>query len=71
MFTQVCLSTIEEVKQDPLDAVWIRPIDYREAVKGTPFDPEQRQQQWGYQRQTARDVFLEQKAKKQSLLKSG
>ena len=68
IFTQVCLSTLDEVKQDPLGAIWIRPLDHREAVKGTPFDPEQRQQQLGYQRQTARDLFVEQNMKKLPLL---
>lgn len=68
IFTQVCLSTLEEVKQDPLGTIWIRPIDYREAVKATPFDPEQRQQQWGYQRQTAREIFIEKNITKRQLL---
>jgi hypothetical protein len=68
IFTQACLSTLEEVKHDPLGAIWIRPLDYRGAVKGTPFDSEQRQQQWGYQRQTARELFIEKNITKRQLL---
>jgi len=67
IFTQVCLSTLEEATSDPLGAVWIRPLDYREAVKGTPFDSELKREQWGYQRQTARDILIEQKLTRRTL----
>ena len=31
------LSTFEEVTHDPTGAIWIRPLDYREATERTPF----------------------------------
>jgi hypothetical protein len=71
MFTQVCLSTLEEVTSDPLGSIWIRPLDYREAVKGTPFDSMQRHEQSGYQRQTARDLFVAQSVSGHPLLTEG
>jgi len=68
ILTQVILSTIEEVTADPLGAIWIRPLDYREATKGTPFAPAQTRQTWGYRRQTEREVFVERKIKKWRVL---
>jgi len=68
IFTQVYLATSDEARNDPLGAIWIRPLDYRAATKGTPFDPDQRCEQYGYQRQTARELFVEQNVKKQKLL---
>ena len=42
--------------------------DYREAVKGTPFDVEQQRQQWGYKRQTERELLVERKVVKFRIL---
>ena len=68
IFTQVYLSTLDEVTHDPLGTVWICPADYREATKGTPFDSEHRVERYGYQRQTARELFVEQKTRRRRLL---
>ncbi len=68
ILTQVYLSTIEEVRKDPLGPIWIRPVDYRDAVSNTPFDPAERSEQWPYQRQTAREALVEQRAKRHCLL---
>jgi hypothetical protein len=62
------LSTFEEVTNDPTGAIWIRPLDYRAATEGTPFAPEKQPKTWGYQRQTARELFVEQKVRKQRIL---
>ena len=43
------------------------PANYREVVKGSPFDPASRGPQSGYQRQTARDVWIEKKISKLKL----
>jgi hypothetical protein len=59
ILTQVCLTTFEEVKADPLGKIWIRPLDYREAVKGTPFASVGQRQEWRYRRQTERDMLVE------------
>jgi hypothetical protein len=68
VLTMVYLSTFEEVTRDPLSAIWVRPLDYREATEGTPFAPEKQPKKWGYQRQTARERFVEQKIHKQRIL---
>lgn len=68
ILTMVYLSTLEEVTHDPTGAIWIRPLDYREATKGTPFAPEKQPKTWGYQRQTARELFVEQKMQKRRIL---
>jgi hypothetical protein len=68
ILTLVYLSTLEEVTHNPAGAIWIRPLDYREATKGTPFAPEKQPKTWGYQRQTARELFVEQKVRKRRIL---
>jgi hypothetical protein len=62
------LSTFEEVTHDPTGAIWIRPLDYREATEGTPFAPEKQPKKWGYKSQPARELFVEQKVRKQRIL---
>ena len=37
--TQVWLTTLLQLLAEPLGPIWIRPLDYRNAVTGTPFDP--------------------------------
>lgn len=59
-----CLSTFEEAIRDPLGAIWMRPVDYRDATKGTPFDTDGKPETWGYKRQTAREEFVERMVKK-------
>lgn len=68
IFTQVCLSTMEEVIRDPLGKIWIRPLDYQQATRGTHFDPERGLRAFGYQRQTAREFFVEERVPRTSLL---
>ena len=68
ILTQVYLSTFEEVTRDPLGAIWIRPVDYRVATKGTQFAPEKQPKSRIYRRQTAREDFVEQKIQKQRIL---
>ena len=63
ILTHVWLATIEEVTRNPLDPVWCRPVDYRNATHGTPFDSNQQRVTWGYQRQTAREEFVRQHVK--------
>jgi hypothetical protein len=67
IFTLVYLSTFQEVKNDPLGKIWIRPIEYREVTKNTAFDPERRFRSWPYKRQTERDFLVESRIKKFSL----
>ena len=41
IYTQVWLTTLAEIKADPLGTIWIWPGSYREATQETPFDPMQ------------------------------
>jgi len=68
VLTQVCLSTIAEATLDSLGFIWISPADYRSAVHGSAFAPDGRQRQFGYQRQTARDLFVETNLQKRQIL---
>ena len=68
VLTRAWLSTQDEATKNPFGAIWVTPADYRTTVKGTAFDPESREPQSGYQRQTARDVWIEKKVPKRSLL---
>jgi Replication-relaxation len=70
IFTHACLSTFEEVTTDPLGPIWIQPVDYRDATKGTQFDSGQRRETWGYKRQSAREEFVERNVKKLRILVS-
>lgn len=56
--TQVWLSTISEVRTDPLRAIWIRPVDYRDVTFNTPFDPYVQPTSRGYRRQADREEFI-------------
>jgi hypothetical protein len=64
----VYLTTFEEVIRDPLGAICIRPLDYREATEGTPFSPERQNVSFGYRTKPEREAFVDQKARKQSIL---
>ena len=71
IFTQVMLTTFDEVLVDPLGAIWACPRDYREATTGTPFDTEKvREKRLGYKRQTEREIIVERNVKKFALLTS-
>jgi hypothetical protein len=66
ILTQVCLTTFEEATDDPLGAIWIRPVDYRDVVGGTAH--ESKAERFGYKRQTARDSHVEATIQKQRVL---
>jgi hypothetical protein len=67
ILTQVWLTTYREVITNPHGAVWIRPIDYRNAIDGSAFVRTTIQKQFDYQRQSARELFVEERVKKHSL----
>lgn len=68
IFTQTRLTTMTEVIRNPLGPVWVRPIDYREATKGTQFDTERRRPNFAYRRQSNREVSVESRIRKLGLL---
>jgi hypothetical protein len=57
ILTQVWLTTFDEVTADPLAAIWVRPIDYRNCVQGTAY--ENAQDSGAYRRQTGRETMVE------------
>jgi hypothetical protein len=68
IFTHAWLSTFDEVATNPFGAIWIRPIDYRDATVGTVYDTAHRRASLGYRRQTDRESMVEKKIKKLPLL---
>ena len=70
ILTQACLATLEEVKVNPLGAIWCSPADYRDAVKGTAFDVEGRNPAFEYRSQPEREALVEAKIRKFRLLEN-
>jgi hypothetical protein len=68
ILTMVYLSTFAEVTADPIGPIWIRPIDYREALKDTSFHKETRTAV--YRRQKERQGFVEKVIRKASPFES-
>jgi hypothetical protein len=65
--TMVWLTTFAEIIADPLGAIWMRPLDYREITKGTQYDPS-RTRTGAYRRDPARDRLIAAEVKKRRLL---
>jgi hypothetical protein len=71
ILTQVYCSTIGDLRAGPLKDIWVRPMDYRDAVQGSPFDGEAQRGQSAYRRaRSARENFVEAKIKRIELLTS-
>jgi hypothetical protein len=64
------LTTFSEIKADPLGAIWMRPLDYREITKGTQYDAI-RPRTGAYRRDPAREAMVVEALKKLSLLSAG
>jgi hypothetical protein len=67
--TMVWLTTFSEIKADPLGAIWMRPLDYREITKGTQYDAI-RPRTGAYRRDPAREAMVAEALKKLSLFES-
>jgi protein involved in plasmid replication-relaxation len=61
--TMVWLTTFAEIKTDPLGAIWMRPLDYREITKGTLYDPS-RPRTGAYRRDPSREAMVAAELKK-------
>jgi hypothetical protein len=70
ILTQTWLTTLKEVTADSLGAIWVQPVDYRNATNGTQFQTEERNYGFAYRRQAERDAFVEARIKKLRLLES-
>jgi hypothetical protein len=68
ILTLTWLTTLAEATAHPLGAIWIQPKDYRDAVKGTPFENSPSGNHRAYMRQTTRDSLVAQKMQKRRLL---
>jgi len=64
---QVWLATLPDLRANSLGPIWIRPVDYREATKNSPFDSAL-PLAWPYRRRPEREDLVEKSAKKQQLL---
>lgn len=58
ILSHVWLTTLSDLKRDPLGAIWIRPIDYRNATAGTPYSTHRSASTPEYRRQTARELHV-------------
>jgi hypothetical protein len=67
VLTMVWLTTFDEIKTDPLGAIWMRPLDYREITKGTLYDPS-RERTGAYRTDPAREAMVAAEVKKLKLL---
>ena len=65
--TMVWLTTMPEILADPLGPIWIRPVDFMEAIVGSGHDVAPRHL-GRYRRQTERDAVVEGEVRKHSLL---
>jgi len=63
VLTMVWLTTFSEVIADPLGAIWMRPLDYREITKGTLYDSS-RPRTGAYRREPAREAMVVAELKK-------
>jgi len=68
ILTMVWVTTLEELRRDPLGAIWIRPIDLRDATQGTSFDASPSTSTDLYRRESARESFIERRVTKHAIL---
>lgn len=68
ILTMVWLTTFPDVTKNPFGPIWVRPCEYRDATKGTPFDAERQIKTFAYRRNAEREAFIESKIQKLRLL---
>ncbi len=59
ILTQAWMTTMGELAVDPFGLIWLRPADYRDATKDSPFDPYRPTDTHNYRRQTERKEFVQ------------
>jgi hypothetical protein len=65
----VWLTTFAEITADPLGAIWMRPLDYREITKGTQYDAT-RPRTGAYRTDPAREAMVAVELNKLSLFEA-
>jgi hypothetical protein len=68
ILSRTWLTTLADVTANPLGAIWILPMDYRNLTVGTPFYNERPKRRFEYRHQPERESFIESKIKKRRLL---
>lgn len=68
ILTHVLLSTAAEVMTDPFGTVWIRPLDYRNAMRGSVFETETPATRFSYRRNGSRENLSDTNSEKQSII---
>ena len=63
VLSMVWLTTFSEVIADPLGAIWMRPLEYRDIMKGTQYDPS-RPRTGAYRRDPVREALVAAELKK-------
>lgn len=58
ILTMAYLATAEVVRADPLGKMWLRPVDYRDAVAGTEFEIRDVWPSFGFKRRSEREAFV-------------
>lgn len=58
ILTMAYLATAADAEADPLGKVWMRPIDYRDAVAGSKFDVVDSPVRFAFQRNSAREALV-------------
>jgi hypothetical protein len=64
------LTTMQEALTDPLGPIWVRPVDYKNAIAGTNFAAFTSRQLGKYRRQVERDTLVEAEVTKHRLLEA-
>jgi hypothetical protein len=65
--TMVWLTTFSEITADPLGAIWMRPLEYRDITKDTLYDPSH-ERTGAYRRDPAREAMVMAELRKLQLL---
>jgi hypothetical protein len=68
ILTQVILTTIEEILKDPLGLIFMQPVDYRNAVRGTPFESGLLSETAVYRRRPEREKLIDERVQKVSII---
>jgi len=59
ILTMAWLTTFDELVNDPLGDIWIRPLDYQRVIRDSTFDLVLQSPAAFYRRQAAREQFIE------------
>ena len=68
VLTMAWMTTLAEVTSNPLGAIWVRPLDLREATRGSTYDVSRVGESAGYRRQSEREALVERHLTKMKLL---